>query len=52
MLRKSIIAEFERNKKQHEDDDDDTFKEEDFELPPEELIKLVATHAKRRYLLA
>ena len=47
MLRKTLLNELE-NKKKKDELDDDTFKEEDFELPSEELHKLIVTQSKRR----
>jgi Ca2+-binding EF-hand superfamily protein len=46
MLRKTLVAQLESKKKQ--EDDDDTFREEDFELPSEELHKLIETETKKR----
>lgn len=49
MLRKTLVLQqFESKKKQEDDEDNDTFREEDFELPSEELHKLIETEKKRR----
>ena len=47
MLRRTLLTELE-NKKKKDQLDDDTFKEEDFELPSEELHKLIVAQSKRR----